>query len=80
MTSDAATHQKVERILKTDLTQYSKKSTRTDGPYAANLDIDCIIVGGGFGGIYSLHEMRKAGFSTVMYEAGDGYGGSFSTF
>jgi len=38
-----------ERILKTDLRQYSNR-TRTDGPYADNLDIDVLIVGAGFGG------------------------------
>jgi hypothetical protein len=38
-----------ERILKTDLREYSKR-TRTDGPYADDLDIDVLIVGAGFGG------------------------------
>jgi len=35
-----------ERILKTDLREYSKR-TRTDGPYADDLDIDVLIVGAG---------------------------------
>lgn len=38
-----------ERILKTDLWQYSNK-TRNDGPYKDDLDIDVLIVGAGFGG------------------------------
>lgn len=38
-----------ERVLKTDLRDFSKK-TRTDGPYADNLDLDVLIVGAGFGG------------------------------
>jgi len=38
-----------ERILKTDLREYSKR-TRTDGPYADNLELDVLIVGAGFGG------------------------------
>lgn len=42
-----------ERILKTDLREYSKR-TRTDGPYADDLDIDVLIVGAGFGGNYAL--------------------------
>ena len=65
-----------ERILKTDLWQYGRR-TRTDGPYADNLDVDVIVVGGGFGGVYSLYELRKAGFNTVLYEAGLGYGGTW---
>jgi short-subunit dehydrogenase len=40
-----------ERILKTDLREYSKR-TRTDGPYADDLDIDVLIVGAGFGGMH----------------------------
>ena len=35
-----------ERILKTDLREYSNR-TRTDGPYADDLDIDVLIVGAG---------------------------------
>lgn len=34
--------------LETDLTDYAKRRG-TEGPYADNLDIDVIIVGGGFG-------------------------------
>jgi short-subunit dehydrogenase len=43
-----------ERILKTDLREYSKR-TRTDGPYADDLDIDVLIVGAGFGGQYFIN-------------------------
>ena len=67
---------KPERILKTDLSQYARRA-RTDGPYADDLDIDCLIVGGGFGGVYALYEMRKAGYKCVLYEAGLGYGGTW---
>jgi short-subunit dehydrogenase len=43
-----------ERILKTDLREYSKR-TRTDGPYADDLDIDVLIVGAGFGGKHLIN-------------------------
>lgn len=35
-----------ERILKTDLREYSNR-TRHDGPYADDLDLDVLIVGAG---------------------------------
>lgn len=65
-----------ERVLKTDLWQYGRRA-RTDGPYRDNLDVDAIVVGGGFGGIYCLYELRKAGYNVVLYEAGTGYGGTW---
>lgn len=65
-----------ERVLKRDLHQYGRRA-RTDGPYADNLDVDVIVVGGGFGGIHALYECRKLGFKTVMFEAGTGYGGTW---
>ncbi|KAK3680349.1 hypothetical protein LTR37_021309 [Vermiconidia calcicola] len=68
--------EKPERILKTDLHQYGKRR-RTDGPYADDLDIDCLIVGAGFGGAYCLHLMRKQGFNTVLYDAGTSFGGTW---
>lgn len=58
-----------ERVLKTELHQYSRRRG-TEGPYADDLDIDVLIVGAGFGGVFLLHEMRKAGYKTVLYDAG----------
>ena len=65
-----------ERILKRDLHEYGRRR-RTDGPYADNLDVDVLIVGAGFGGTFLLHEMRKEGFNTVLYEAGTSFGGTW---
>ena len=67
---------KVERIIKTDLYQYGKRR-RNDGPYADNLDLDVLVIGAGFGGAYSLHELRKQGFNTVLYDAGTSFGGTW---
>jgi len=75
MTTDTTT-QKPERIIKTDLWQYGKRR-RNDGPYADNLNIDVLIIGAGFGGAYSLYQMRKQGFSTVLYDAGTAFGGTW---
>lgn len=68
-------------FLKRDLAQYSRRRGST-GVYADNLDVDVLIVGAGFGGIYLLYEMRKAGYKTVIYEAGESLGGvwRFNTY
>ena len=68
-------------ILKRSLAEYSRRRGTT-GPYVDDLDIDVLIVGAGFGGCYLLHEMRKAGYKTVIYEAGTSLGGvwRFNTY
>src|SRR5258706_1998806 len=38
---------------------------------------DVVIVGAGFSGLYALHRLRALGFSTRVYEAGDGVGGTW---
>lgn len=38
-------------------------------------DFDAIVIGAGFSGLYMLHRLREAGFSTRVYETGDGVGG-----
>ncbi len=43
--------------------------------YADNLDIDCLIIGAGFGGIYLLHHLRKMGYNCKIFEAGKDLGG-----
>jgi cation diffusion facilitator CzcD-associated flavoprotein CzcO len=65
-----------ERVIKTDLREYANRR-QTDGPYADNLDIDVLIIGAGFGGSYALHEMRNQGYSTVSYDAGLSFGGTW---
>ena len=68
-------------ILKRNLAEFSRRNGTT-GIYADNLDVDVLIVGAGFGGIYLLHEMRKAGYKTVVFEAGTSLGGvwRFNTY
>ncbi len=39
------------------------------------MNIDAIVIGAGFGGMYMLHSLRKAGFSVVALEAGSDVGG-----
>jgi cyclohexanone monooxygenase len=39
--------------------------------------IDALIVGAGFAGLFMLHELRTRGYSTKVFEAGDGIGGTW---
>lgn len=65
-----------EKILKQHLYQYARRRG-TEYPYNDDLEVDVMIVGAGFGGTYLLYEMRKAGFKTVLYEAGTSFGGTW---
>ncbi|WP_312506777.1 NAD(P)/FAD-dependent oxidoreductase [Lysinibacillus sp.] len=38
-------------------------------------EVDAVVLGAGFAGLYMLHQLRSNGFSTIVYEAGDGVGG-----
>lgn len=38
-------------------------------------EVDAVVLGAGFAGLYMLHQLRSKGFSTIVYEAGDGVGG-----
>lgn len=40
-------------------------------------DVDVVIVGAGFGGLYALHKMRQCGFTAQVYEAGGDVGGTW---
>ncbi|WAX58358.1 NAD(P)/FAD-dependent oxidoreductase [Jatrophihabitans cynanchi] len=40
-------------------------------------DVDVVVVGAGFGGMYALHRMRELGLSVAGFEAGDDVGGTW---
>ncbi|CAN5603944.1 NAD(P)/FAD-dependent oxidoreductase [soil metagenome] len=44
-------------------------------PDAAKLEVDVVIVGAGFAGMYALHSLRERGFSVLAIERGDDVGG-----
>ena len=40
-------------------------------------DLDAVVVGAGFAGLYMLHRLRGLGLSVQVFEAGDGVGGTW---
>ncbi|KAF3762893.1 FAD/NAD(P)-binding domain-containing protein [Cryphonectria parasitica EP155] len=66
-----------EKKFKTSLTDYSTRHGEKTGPYADNLDIDAIIVGGGFSGTFMLKTLRDRGFKAAIFEAGNDLGGTW---
>jgi heterodisulfide reductase subunit A-like polyferredoxin len=62
--------------LRTQLREYGRRR-RTDGPYADKLEVDALVVGGGFAGVFMFWSLRKEGLKTVMYEAGTDLGGTW---
>jgi cyclohexanone monooxygenase len=40
-------------------------------------NVDVVVIGAGFGGMYMLHRARGAGLSTCVFEAGDDVGGTW---
>ena len=41
------------------------------------LDVDVVVVGAGFSGLYLLHELRRLGFSSRVLESADDVGGTW---
>src|SRR5579863_734408 len=46
-------------------------------PQKVPQEVDAVIVGAGFGGLYMLHRLRTLGFSARVYEAASGVGGTW---
>ena len=40
-------------------------------------DLDALIVGAGFAGLYMLHRLRTMGIAATVLEAGSGVGGTW---
>jgi cyclohexanone monooxygenase len=41
------------------------------------IEVDAVVVGAGFAGVYMLHRLRGLGLSARVFEAGDGVGGTW---
>ncbi|KAJ6145440.1 steroid monooxygenase protein [Penicillium chermesinum] len=63
--------------FKTELAEYSVVHKENTGPYAANLDVDALIIGAGFAGIFMLKTLRDRGLKAFIFEAGNDIGGTW---
>ncbi|GAB3489209.1 flavin-containing monooxygenase [Nocardiopsis coralliicola] len=52
-------------------------ASRAAAPAPAEPDVDVLVVGAGFAGLYALHAARAAGLSARCLEAADGIGGTW---
>src|SRR4051812_11831680 len=53
-------------------TNGSSHETHADGA-----ELDVVVVGAGFAGMYLLHQLRQLGFSAKVIETGDDVGGTW---
>ena len=44
---------------------------------AKPMQLDAVVVGAGFAGLYMLHRLREAGFTVRVFERGGGVGGTW---
>ncbi|KAM0664050.1 hypothetical protein ACQRIT_001862 [Beauveria bassiana] len=63
--------------LRTELTGYATATSETTWPYSKNLEVDALVVGAGFSGVFMLKTLRDAGLKTVIFEAGNDIGGTW---
>lgn len=62
--------------LRTDIGATNENAAPNSENYAKNLEVDVLIVGAGFGGVYLLHKLRdELGFKCKIFEAGTELGG-----
>src|SRR5512142_1933510 len=50
---------------------------KTHGTAGRPDEVDVVVVGAGFAGLYALHRLRGLGFSTTVIEAADDVGGTW---
>src|SRR6266481_3495133 len=43
----------------------------------AGVDVDVVVVGAGFAGLYMLHRLREIGMDAIVFEAADDVGGTW---
>lgn len=53
----------------------SDAGTQSARPIETGKNLDAVVVGAGFAGMYMLHRLRSLGLTARAYEAGGGVGG-----
>ncbi|KAG8169097.1 hypothetical protein KVR01_001846 [Diaporthe batatas] len=66
-----------EKKFKTELKDYSVRREGEKWPYTTDIDVDALIVGAGFSGIFMLKSLRDRGLKAVIFEAGNDTGGTW---
>lgn len=62
--------------IRTDISETKPHVAGSSDSYQDNLDVDVLIVGAGFAGVYLLHRLRdELGLKVKVYEAGKDLGG-----
>jgi cyclohexanone monooxygenase len=52
-------------------------ASETTGTRQSVLELDAVVIGAGFGGMYALYKLRELGFSIRGFETGDDFGGTW---
>lgn len=70
-----------QEFQKEGVDAHGKSNDTTNGSLQPNgtsePEIDVLVVGAGFSGVYALHRLRKAGFRVKLYEKAPDYGGTW---
>lgn len=59
-----------------EATTEKENETMSNGQQSSS-EFDAVVIGAGFSGLYMLYRLRELGFSTQVYEAGEGVGGTW---
>ncbi|ORY17068.1 HK97 family phage prohead protease [Clohesyomyces aquaticus] len=62
--------------MTSELKEYSRRRG-TEYPYNDDLEVDVLIVGAGFGGVFCLKTLREQGYKATIFEAGTSFGGTW---
>lgn len=65
----------MQRTFQTHANRTNGHTNGTNGVEQDVLELDAVIIGGGFAGVYLLHRLRQNGFKVKIIEAGSAVGG-----
>lgn len=70
-------HPKINGVSADTEAKNTNGRVRTNGHSngATMRDLEAVVIGGGFAGVYLMHRLRQEGFNVKLVEAGSGLGG-----